>query len=115
VTGWLPPVCPTAAQKVLVGQLTEKRPIEARPGTSSRVHACPFQRSIRVPPLDWVAYEPTAAQNVVDAQLTDIRPLPDPGLGDGTMDQVLPFHSSTSAWFARPTAMQNCALTQLTD
>jgi hypothetical protein len=99
-----------------VGQLTDERLMEPRLGTLSWVHARPFQRSTRVPPPpDEVAYEPTAAQKLVDAQLTDIRPLPDPGLGDGRMNQSLPFHSSTSAWFAMPTAMQKLELTQLTD
>ena len=86
----------------------------------------PFHDSARVvtttrPPPFLIRYEPTAVQAVAEVQETLPRPLvAGPGLGLGTMVQVVPFQDSTRVFDAipapvsLPTAVQSLADTQET-
>ena len=93
-------------------------------GTMDQV--VPFHDSARVvtttrPPPFLIRYEPTAVQAVAEVQETLPRPLvAGPGLGLGTMVQVVPFQDSMSVlgWpvlvMYDPTAVQLLAETQET-
>jgi hypothetical protein len=76
-------------------------------------HFLPFQCSTSVPPAD----PPTAVQSVADTHDTpssllerDPDALDPDALGDGTIDQTVPFQCSTSVkWSLSPTAVQSVA------
>ena len=69
-------------------------------GLATTDHLLPFHDSTSVrDALEWSPYEPTATQVPVEAHDTPASSLcPVPGLGLGLIDQVRPFHDSTSVF-----------------
>ena len=91
---------PTAIHEVLDTHDTADNTFAPEPrfGLGMRFHEVPFHdsMSVRFTPLGF-SYRPTAVQELVDTQEMAYRKFhTPPGLGLGTIFQVVPFHDSTS-------------------
>src|SRR5258707_10529847 len=80
--------------------LTLRAPLGS--GLATRRHDVPLQCRMRVwyPPVA-VKKEPTAQASVPDVAATEFKPLGwvvPPGLGLGTLHQLMPFHCSVRGW-----------------
>src|ERR1022692_3926007 len=114
---------PTAMQKAVLVQLTPNSSLAWVAGSAevTSVQLLPFHFSASVRISGPVLTKPTARQNVALVQLTPDSRLSWVLLVSGVLSNVqrLPFHFSARVWpvvplLAVPTAMQNVALTQLT-
>ena len=113
-----PAFMPTAVQAAAVAHDTPSRMLPGPGlGLGTTDHLVPFQDSMRVAglPEPELVEPPTAVQAAADRHCTLASVLcPDPGLGLGTWDQLVPFHDSMRVLLKRlvpcsPTAVHAAA------